>query len=344
MTTRHQPIDPLADVLMTPEIAKLPKADIHVHAEWSPRLERIIARRYGRNPYDWRAWARNLMQSEAPGEDRLRHISQVIPELIEADQNPNNFIARMVDMIEECARDGGILIEIRPGKDLAERPNCIDLIREAERQVQVNYPDIHVAVIPFIYLSWDDQKLEKLIERYVEWGKTGLIYGADLFNQPYDQEADWIQAYRIAERLANAGLGITVHVAETAPVNIESALKMPGLTRLGHATHAGYHPHLLEMVAKSGVTIECSLTCNVILGASPSYEDHPVRTFVEAGIPVALCTDDPVQMSTTIGREYTIAHQLGFSIDDLRQFTQNAIAVAYISPETRKALLEKCEG
>ena len=87
--------------------------------------------------------------------------------------------------------------------------------------------------------------------------------------------------------------------------------KYPGLTRLGHATHAAYHPHLLEKVARSGVTIECSLTCNVILGAAPSYEAHPIRRFVEAGIPVALCTDDPVQMGTTIGREYAVAHALG---------------------------------
>jgi len=174
----------------------------------------------------------------------------------------------------------------------------------------------------------------------IAWAEVGLIFGADLFNQPYDSEADWTKAYQMAERLANAGLGMTVHVAETAPVNIKSVLNMPGITRLGHATHAGYHPHLLELVAKSGVTIECSLSCNVILGASPSYEEHPIRKFVDAGIPIALCTDDPVQMSTTIGREYAIAHQLGFSLDELRQFTRNSIEVAFISSDQRSLLFD----
>jgi adenosine deaminase len=334
-------INPLADISIPAEIANLPKADIHIHAEWSPRLDRVMAKRDGRPPYDWRAWADNLMKTEAPGSDRLRHISQVFPELIELDKDPENFIARIVEMLEEAASDGAVLIEIRFGKDLAERPDCLTLIREAERRVQVNYPNIHVAVIPFIFLLWDDEKLEPVINNTIAWAEAGLIFGADLFNQPYDIEADWTKAYKIADRLANAGLGMTAHVAETAPVNVESVLKMPGITRLGHATHVGYHPHLLELVAKSGVTIESSLSCNVILGASPSYEEHPIRQFVDAGIPIALCTDDPVQMSTTIGREYAIAHQLGFSTDELLQFTRNAIEAAFISADQRTMLLNK---
>ncbi len=333
-------IDPLSDIIIPAEIAKLPKVDIHIHAEWSPRLDRVLARREGRKPYDWRAWADNLMQTEAPGADRLSHISGVFPELVEADKEPENFIGRVMDMLEEAAADGAILIEIRFGKDLAERPDCLALIREAERRIQMTCPNIHVAVIPFIYLSWNDEKLEKVIQNTIQWAEEGLIFGADLFHQPYETEADWTEPYRIADRLATAGLGMTVHVAETAPVNIESVLNMPGIRRLGHATHTGYHPHLLDLVVKSGVTIECSLSCNVILGASPSYEAHPIHRLVEAGIPLALCTDDPVQMTTTIGREYAIAHQLGFSTDDLLQFTCNAIDVAFISEEQRIQLLD----
>ena len=138
-------------------------------------------------------------------------------------------------------------------------------------------------------------------------------------------------------------LGITVHVAEVAPVNVAAVLRMPGITRLGHATHAGYHPHLLDMVARSGVTVECALTCNVVLGAARSYADHPLRRFVAAGIPVALCTDDPVQMCTTIGREYALAHALGFATDDLLGFTRNAIRVAFIAPPQRTALLAEVD-
>jgi adenosine deaminase len=44
-------------------------------------------------------------------------------------------------------------------------------------------------------------------------------------------------------------------------------------------------------------------------------------------------------MCTTIGREYTMAHALGFSTDDLLGFTRNAICAAFIAPQQRTALL-----
>ena len=50
------------------------------------------------------------------------------------------------------------LVEARFGKDLAERPNCLALFREAEQKVQVKYPRLQAAAIPFIYLSWEPEK------------------------------------------------------------------------------------------------------------------------------------------------------------------------------------------
>jgi adenosine deaminase len=337
-------LEPFAEIPVPPNIAALPKADIHIHQEWSPRLDRVLARQEGREPYNWREWATNLMKTAPPGAARLRHISSHFPASLGADANPRNFVARVVNMLEEAAADGAVLVETRFGRDMVERPDCLTLFREAERQVQARYPRLRTAAIPFVHLEWETEKVARMLQTCIEWAGDGLIYGVDLFNHPYDTEADWSAAYRIAEQLAAAGLGITVHVAEVAPVNVAAVLRMPGLKRLGHATHAGYHPQLLEMVARSGVTIECSLTCNVVFGATPSYEEHPVRRFVAAGIPVALCTDDPVQICTTIGREYAIAGTLGFSTNELLGFTRNAMHAAFISSQLRTELLTELDA
>ncbi len=76
-----------------------------------------------------------------------------------------------------------------------------------------------------------------------------------------------------------------------------------------------------------------------MLGAVQSYEDHPIRRFVERGIPVTICTDDPVKAVTTIGREYAIASELGFSGAELLACTHAAIAASFCDDETRGRLL-----
>lgn len=326
-------IDPLAEISTPPYIAALPRADIHIHAEWSARLDRVLAHREGRRSYQWHDWAVKLML-EPPGMPRLQELSkpQIDPHL---DAIPENFVARVEDLLREAAADAAVLVEARFGKDI-ERPNFMELFREAERRVQANFPHFHAVPTAILLLWLESDQLERIIQNVLDIG----IRGVDMLYRPYDAEADWSPAYRIAERLSNEGLGITVHAGEFSKANLAAALRVPGLKRIGHAVYAGDDPSLLEEIARRQITVECSLSCNVILGASASYETHPIHRFVEYGIPVALCTDNPVQMGTTIGREYTIAHQLGFSEADLLQFTRNAIQAAFISAERREKLLD----
>jgi adenosine deaminase len=161
---------------------------------------------------------------------------------------------------------------------------------------------------------------------------------------PYHAEADpalWAVAYRWGERAAAAGLGVTVHAGEFTTANCAAALRVPGLRRIGHAVHYADDPRLLDALVRSGATVECCLTCNVVLGAVPSYEEHPIRRLVEHGVPVALSTDLPVHACTGIGKEYAVAAALGFSPAELLAFTRNAVAASFGSEGRRAALLDE---
>jgi adenosine deaminase len=284
---------PLAQVPTHPLVAALPKADLHVHQEWSPRLDRVLARREGRTPYDWYRWAAQLVKENPPGEPRLRHIASVEPVSAEQDAPSENFVARVEDLLEEAAADGAVLVEVRFGGETVLRPDFMDLFREAEQRVQTRHPHCRAEAAFALLLFYESARLERVVRACIQAAEEGLR-GIDLLYQPYETEAEWTTAYRIAERVAEAGLGVTAHAGEVSTANIAAALRVPGLTRLGHATHAAADPRLMELVAESGVTIECCLSCNVLLGAASSYAEHPIRRFVEYGIPVALGTDDPV--------------------------------------------------
>ena len=95
----------------------------------------------------------------------------------------------------------------------------------------------------------------------------------------------------------------------------------------------------MKQIADSGVTVECCLSSNLVLGAVSSLDDHPIHAFVREGVPVTLGTDDPVRLCTSIGREYEQATALGFVIDDLMAFTRQGISSSFTSEEKKSALL-----
>jgi adenosine deaminase len=305
-----------------------------------------------RAPFDWRQWDRLLVATTPPGMARLARIYE--PDALLdldglTDVDTEVFVARVADVLEEGAADGAALIEVRFGFGASQalfRPDFMQLFREAERRVRERYPKLVAEAIGWLNPVNDPGRLleeERRLEECLRAAREGLA-GVDFRVDPYDTEADpglWEVAYGWAARAADAGLGVTVHVGEFSPANLGAALRVPGLKRIGHGVYAVWEPRLLEQLVNSGVTIECCLTCNVILGAVASYAEHPIRRFVEAGVPVTLNTDLPVHLGTTIGREYAIAAALGFSPVELLEFTRNAVAASFTSGERRAALVEE---
>jgi adenosine deaminase len=340
---KKPPLDPLGDVEIPAEIASLPKADLHLHQEWSPRLDRVLARSEGRPAYDWRSWARRVMEETPPGIARLQRLGEIVPTPLESYEHAENFVAWVEDALEAAAVDEAVLVEVRCGREEILRPGFMELFREAERRVRSRHPAVCAEAI-VILMPWQTPELlARLLDACVSAAREGLG-GIDFLYQPYDAQAEWEPMYRAAEQAADAGLGITAHAAEFSTANCAAALRVPHLSRIGHAVYAAHDPRLLDLLAQSGVTAECSLSCNVVLGAVPSYEEHPIHRFVDLGIPVALCSDIPVQIATTIGREYALAHALGFSPADLLGFTINAVRASFTPPARKAALLASLDA
>lgn len=334
------PIDPLAELSPNSEIAALPKADLHIHQEWAPRLDRVLARREGRQPYNWRDWAHAMLRETPPGMARLHRLGDISPAPQDLYADPACFVAWIEDLLEEAAADGATLVEVRCGKSEILRPGFMELFREAERRVRARYPAFSAEAIHILMYWHEPELLNRVLDACLRAAGEGLS-GIDVLYHPYDAEAEWDMMYRAAARAADVGLGVTAHAGEFSSANIAAALRMPGITRIGHAIYAASDPRLLDLVAESGATVECSLSCNVLLGAVPSYEEHPISQFVEQGIPVAVCTDNPVQMCTTIGREYALAHALGFSAAELLDFTTNAVRASFTSAERKQEVLTR---
>jgi hypothetical protein len=94
-------IQPFDETAISPLIAALPKADLHLHQEAPPRLQRIAARCQSELPYDWLSWAQRVFVELPPGMARLLGIYQPDASMLRsAVSDPELFIARIVDVLK----------------------------------------------------------------------------------------------------------------------------------------------------------------------------------------------------------------------------------------------------
>jgi aminodeoxyfutalosine deaminase len=143
-----------------------------------------------------------------------------------------------------------------------------------------------------------------------------------------------------------AGLRSVPHAGETTgPQTVWDAIRLLGAERIGHGTSAASDPELLAHLARHGIPLEVCPTSNLATRAVESLDDHPLRTFVEAGVPVTINSDDPPMFGTDLNTEYAVAAQL-LDLDEtgVAGLAQAAVAASFAPAEVKAAILTEIEA
>jgi adenosine deaminase len=146
------------------------------------------------------------------------------------------------------------------------------------------------------------------------------------------------EAFRIA---AEGGLHRTCHAGEAAGADsIRAALALCGAERIGHGVRLAESPPLEDQVADLGVPLEMCLSSNLHTRTVSQLEQHPIRRYLERGIPVTLNTDSRLMDGTTLTDEYWRAHTaLGFGRTALTRIARYAFAHAFLPDDAKRRLL-----
>lgn len=144
------------------------------------------------------------------------------------------------------------------------------------------------------------------------------------------------------KKARDAGWHITVHAGEIrGPESIWQAIQELGAERIGHAVHAPEDPLLIDYLRDHRIGIECNLTSNVQTSTVSDYSSHPMRLFMEKGLLATINTDDPGISAIDLLYEYEVAApRAGLTNEMIHQAQENALAVAFLSQEDKKALLD----
>ena len=97
---------------------------------------------------------------------------------------------------------------------------------------------------------------------------------------------------------------------------------------------------MLKLLAERRICCDIALSSNECLKVYPSVREHPLRRFLDAGVPVTLSTDDPPFFSTDLLREWRRAQEeVGLSAREVWELNLNGLRYGLAETAVRRRLL-----
>ena len=149
----------------------------------------------------------------------------------------------------------------------------------------------------------------------------------------------------IYEAVRAANLVPLIHAGEIGgPGEMREAIEYLGVARIGHGIAAIRDEALMDLLTERRIVLEICPTSNLRTGAlarhlsggsAADLQSHPLRMFVQRGVPVTLGTDDPAMFETSLLREYELASEAGLSSSEILRVVQAGFEHALISSEEK---------
>ena len=137
-------------------------------------------------------------------------------------------------------------------------------------------------------------------------------------------------------------LNLTVHAGESwGPDSIRQALFFCGAHRIGHGTSLHQDNDLLKYFVDHQIPLEICPTSNVQTKVVESYALHPLKFYIEAGVPISINTDNRLFSRTTVSNElWHVYEKSGITPDQLKEIALNGFRHSFLPWDERKAIVE----
>jgi adenosine deaminase len=326
-----------ADSVEVPEaIERLEKVELHQHVDGSipPRTLWRMLRKHELHPVESFAEMRKRLELQPEEWGSLLAYLDKFHYPLWITQFYENLQQVSTAIVREALSHGVRVLELRYSPvihtfaGLTVR-QAIRAILSGFNRVRRRHGDLHCGMIviamrqhgPHIAKILARQAIAEAQHLHDRSGVVGFdIAGPEKGNPP--------RLFRDAFDIARKGhLGLTVHAGEDAgPDYVWQAVDDLGADRIGHGCSAIRDEELLKRLARDRIVMECCPTSNYQTGAVAADQPHPLLTFLEYGIPVALCTDNTVVSRTSQNHETArVASWLGaHGVDRVRDIHAEA--------------------
>ena len=330
---------------LTGFIARLPKAELHVHhvGSASPRIVSELATRHpGVVPSDPEELAKFFAFRD------FAHFIEVYLAVVDLIRTPDD--VRLLTY--EIAREMAEIQQVRYA-ELTCTPHTsvltgipIEAFTEAIEDARVAAERDLGIVLRWIYdipgelgVPGADATLGYALDHAPDT-LIGFGLGGPEIGVPRPQFEPHFAAARAA------GLHSVPHAGETTgPQTVWDALRHLGAERIGHGTSSAEDPVLLAHLAEHRIPLEVCPSSNLATRAVASLAEHPLPAFVDAGVLVTINSDDPPMFGTTLNREYALAAELlDLDAGGVADLARTAVDVSFAPPEVKRRVLAEIDA
>jgi adenosine deaminase len=321
----------------------MPKAELHCHLDGSLRPQTMLdlAREQGITlPRQDASGLRSYMCADnVTGlPDYLHRFDTTISIL----QTESALERVACELVEDASRDGVRYIEVRNAPHLNIRGGLtVDEVIAATLRGLARGERESGTIARFITCSlrhWDPARSLEAAEAAVRHRDSGVV-GFDLAGAEAEfSAADHAAAFAYAREHF---LRVTCHAGEAAgPASVEAALFDCNVSRIGHGVRSEEDPELLSYIRDTGITLEMCPTSNEQTHAVASYQQHPLKRYLDSGVRATINTDSRLISGVTLTDEYARAvNELGLTVVDLCRCVLNACEAAFLPFAERVALV-----
>ncbi len=138
------------------------------------------------------------------------------------------------------------------------------------------------------------------------------------------------------------GIPFTIHSGECGSTeNIKVALEL-GAKRLGHGIAMAKDLDLIRECARKHVGVEMCPTSNLQTKALLDFAEYPIRTYMAAGVPVSINTDNRTVSGTDATKEFErVMKQFELTDEELATIYKQSVEVSFATDECKHRLLQK---
>ena len=136
---------------------------------------------------------------------------------------------------------------------------------------------------------------------------------------------------RVFARASDAGLQAVAHAGEEGPPEyIWQALDLLGARRIDHGVRCLEDPELVARLAADQIPLTVCPLSNVKLRVFDTMRDHNLQELLDRGVKVTINSDDPAYFGGYIEENYIAAAEaLGLTADELEQIARNSFEAAF---------------